>query len=124
MEEDVCDVISGLLVSAEHVLNEVNTLIANNRPFWSFKEQSCVQDAFFNLLNRRTLEWHLSTEELVENAAEAPDIALVVVWLLKNNLRCLIPKCTSFLYDTLVLLKVACQTKVSDFDLRVLASAA
>ena len=108
MEEDVCYVISGLLVSVEHVLNEVNTLFANNRPFWSFEEQFCVQNAFFNLLNRRALEWHLSTEELVKDAAGAPNITLVVVWLLKNNLRCLISKCTSFLYDTLVLLKVAC----------------
>ena len=76
------------------------------------------------MLDRRTFKRHLARELLIENATKAPNIALIVASFLKNNLRCLVAKCTSFLYEALIVLEVARQTEVSNFDFWCLANAA
>ena len=80
-----------------------------------------MQNVLLDFLYRRTLERHLASEVLIENASEAPNIALEVTRLLTNNLRCLVPYCARVLYEALVVLEIACQTKVSNFDLWGLA---
>ena len=70
-----------------------------------------------NFLGRSTKERHLTTDEIIKNATKAPKIALEVARLLLDDLRCLIPKGSSILYEILLVLEGACQTKVSNFDL-------
>ena len=67
------------------------------------------------MLDRRTWERHIAREEVIENAAEAPNIALEVTWLLPNNLGSLVPNCTNIvpnctnvLNKALIVFKLAC----------------
>ena len=116
MSYDIGDVVPCILISAEHVPEEVYALSTYCLPDWLFKSQFFVTYAVLNLLNCRTFERHLARELLVKNAAKAPNIALEVARLLKNNLRRLVANCPSFLYEALIVFEVTRQTKVCNFD--------
>ena len=61
---------------------------------------------------------------MIENATEAPNITFEVTQLLHDNFRCHVPNCTCILYEALFVIKVACQTEVSNFNLWSLGSIA
>ena len=51
MEEDIRDIISRLLISAEHMLQEVDALGAYSRPNLSWEVNFLSQDALFDFLD-------------------------------------------------------------------------
>ena len=67
------------------------------------------------------MEWHVTTEELVKNDTQAPNITSKIACLIQDNLRCSVTECTSSFLEHLIFLEIASQTKVSNFDLWALA---
>ena len=67
------------------------------------------------------MEWHVTTEELVQNDTQTPNIASEIACLIQDDLRCSVTDCTSPFLQHLIFLKVASQTKVSNFDFWALA---
>ena len=90
MEEHISYVISFLYIFAEHVLQQVNTRVADCGPSSSFKVRFCSQNSFFYLLAISPFEWHFATEELISYDTEAPNIASEVARLIQVLLRCLV----------------------------------
>ena len=124
MEEDICNVISLLDFSAEHALEKIDARFTYLIPSLSFVRYFFGQYFSFYSFDIRTCKWHLATEKLIHNDTEAPNIASKVAWLLQDDLRRLVSKCTCLLLEALVVLEEASQTKVSDFDFWILASTA
>ena len=73
------------------------------------------------MLDISTSEWHLTREKLVQDDAETPNIAAEIARLLQDQLRCHVSECASFFIVELIVVEVACQTKVSYFDSKALA---
>lgn len=65
VEKDICDVISGLLISVEHVTQEVDARFANCGPDLARKVEILSQDAFFDFTDGRACKRHFATYKVI-----------------------------------------------------------
>ena len=66
-----------------------------------------------------TIKRHVTTEELIQNDTQAPNIASEITYLVQDHLRWPVSECTSLSLEKLIFLEITSHTEVSYHDLWV-----